>query len=415
MQKCAPECSVIIPVYNKWDLTRNCLASLREHSMAHDLEVVVVDNGSSDATASELVPLGKSLFGERFVPIIFSANKNFGPACNAGARAATSTLLFFLNNDTILTPNWFPPLQKALHCHENFGAVGPLLLYENGTVQHLGVTFGTIGPMHLYQDFPPDHPVVVKDRDLQCITGAALMIRADLFQDCGEFFEEYQNGFEDLDICVQLQRRGKKMRCIKESRIFHLESQTPGRKEGDDKNSILFTKRCGRDVYIDIHHHALRDGFSVFISDLLTVGFRLQEKDEQAITAKALGQEGGVWQDLRKKHPLWIKGREVLAQSLELAGRQVDALPLRGELAEIEPMLNRYRDLARLVPFAATGTTWPGTVEKHLGIIAQNKSNKIYAQATLYGARQRFKQGGDPFLEQAFEAKLKEMFPNDCG
>ncbi len=103
------------------------------------------------------------------------------------------------------------------------------------------------------------------------------MIRSDVFKDCGEFYEGYRNGYEDLELCVQLRRRGKKLRCVPASRIFHLESQTPGRKEGDDHNSVVFAERCGTDVYVDVHHHALRDGFSVFISDLLTPlnsGFR---------------------------------------------------------------------------------------------------------------------------------------------
>ncbi len=113
----------------------------------------------------------KNLFGERFAPIVFPENRNFGPACNAGARASKGALLFFLNNDTVLTPGWFPPLRDAFRDNDSLGAVGPLLLYGDKTVQHLGVSFGTIGPFHLYHDFPADHPVVLKDRDLQCITG----------------------------------------------------------------------------------------------------------------------------------------------------------------------------------------------------------------------------------------------------
>ncbi|MCC8193448.1 MAG: glycosyltransferase family 2 protein, partial [Deltaproteobacteria bacterium] len=277
MRKQIPECSIIIPVFNKWELTRNCLASLREHSSGHDLEIIVVDNGSSDATAPELASYGTGLFGARFGAIVFSENRNFGPACNAGARAATSPVLFFLNNDTLATPGWLPPLLTGLD-GLGCGALGPVLLYEDGTVQHMGVTYGTRGPSHLYQHFPPDHPVVSRKRELQGITGAALMIRADIFRECGEFYEGYRNGFEDLELCVQIRRKGGRLRCLASSRMFHLESQTPGRKDGDAANGDIFAKRCGDAVYTDIHHHALRDGFSFFITDLLTVSAKLQEK-----------------------------------------------------------------------------------------------------------------------------------------
>ena len=104
-----PAFSVIIPVYGRWDLTHACLVSLHEHSHGQTYEVIVVDNASTDATVTELAPLGQSLFGEAFSVIRFTENKNFGPACNAGATKACAPLLFFLNNDTLMTPGWRYP------------------------------------------------------------------------------------------------------------------------------------------------------------------------------------------------------------------------------------------------------------------------------------------------------------------
>ena len=110
----APLLSVVIPVYDQFPLTRDCLLSLREHTPRTDIEIIVVDNGSSDATANELEPLGDSLFAERFHAIRLDENRNFGPACNLGANAARGELLFFLNNDSILTSGWLEPLLAAL-------------------------------------------------------------------------------------------------------------------------------------------------------------------------------------------------------------------------------------------------------------------------------------------------------------
>lgn len=412
MQPRVPECSVIIPVFNKWELTKACLASLREHTAGHDLEVVVVDNGSSDATAAELAPYGSSLFGERFSAVVFPENKNFGPACNAGARAAASPVLFFLNNDTILTPGWLPPLLEALREGGASSAVGPLLLYEDGSVQHMGVAYGTRGPFHLYQHFPADHPVVFRKRELQAITGAALMIRADFFRECGEFFAKYRNGFEDLDLCVAIRRHGGTLRCVPASRVFHLESQTPGRKDGDDHNGAIFTGRCGADVYTDIHHHALRDGFSVFISDLLTIGVKLKEKDEVALTEKAQGGDAQAWLRLVREHPFWIRGREVLAQSLERQKLYAEAVRFRAELTEIEPLVSRYRDLLRLAPFAGE-TPWLGKAETHLNTMLRHKTDRAFALNAVQESRRRFRHEGEPALEQAFAAKLREWFPQN--
>lgn len=407
-----PECSVIIPVYNKWELTRNCLVSLCKHTVGHDIEIIVVDNGSSDATATELAPCGKALFGERFSAIVFPENRNFGPACNTGARSATSPVLFFLNNDTLMTPGWLPPLLGAMYAENPPAAVGPLLLYEDGTVQHMGVTYGTRGPSHLYQHFPADHPVVFRKRELQSITGAALMIRIGIFRECGGFYEKYRNGFEDLDLCMQIRRRGGTLLCIFSSRVYHLESQTPGRNDERDHNSAIFTSRCAGDVYTDIHQHALRDGFSVFINDLLTIGVKLKALDERLVTEQAQGKDVAVWLHLARENPLWIEGREVLARSLEQAGQYAEAVRFRAELTDIEQTLPRYKELLKLAPLVED-VPWLGTVERDINIMSMLRTDYTFARNTLQTIRRRFGHKGGPFLEALFDAKLREWFPGE--
>ena len=238
--------SVIIPVFNKWTLTRNCLASLREHTRGYTFEVIVLDNASCDETATELEPYGKSLFGSYFTAIVFSENQNFGPACNAGAVVAKAPLLLFLNNDTVLTPGWAAPLLEALVNDASLGAVGPLLLYGNGTVQHLGVTYSPLGTRHLYMRFPGNHPLIHTRRNLQFITAACMLMPKTLFVTCGQFFKGYRNGFEDTELCIHIRRQGKRLGCITSSTVYHLESQTPGRKDSEAANGELLQQRCGK-------------------------------------------------------------------------------------------------------------------------------------------------------------------------
>lgn len=403
------QCSIIIPVCNKWELTKACLASIREHSSGHDLEIIVVDNGSSDATAAELAPYGSSLFGPRFSALVFNENRNFGPACNAGAKAASSAVLFFLNNDTLLTPGCLAPLFEALNTENAPGALGPLLLYPDDSVQHLGVTYGTNSPEHLYQHFPSGHPVVSKKRNLQSITGAAFLIRHGFFHECGGFFEDYKNGFEDLDLCVQITRRGRTLRCVPESKVYHLEGQSQGRKDWDDHNSRIFTSRCGQDVYTDIHLHALRDGFEVFISDLLTVCVKLKDKDELRLAAQAQGKDASTWLNLTRENPYWLRGREILAHSLEQARQYDQAADLRAELAQIEPTLARYRALLGLAPHLQD-TSGLGVVEKHMQTILRFQSDAAFAKSFIREVRQRQRPGGDAFLEELYAKKLNANF-----
>ncbi len=405
-----PAFSVIIPVFNKWDLTRACLASLREHSGGLAYEAVVVDNASTDATATELEPLGRSLFGGAFSAIRFAKNRNFGPACNAGAEKARAPLLFFLNNDTLLTPAWAPPLLAAMHEANAPGAVGPLLLYENNTVQHMGTAFLPGSPCHLYQGFPADHPVVGRPRKLQLITAAALMLPKALFAQCGAFFEGYRNGFEDVELSVRIRQAGKELRCVTKSVIYHLESQTPGRKDGDAHNGTLLYERCGKDLYIDLHHHALRDGFHVFVDDFFSLSLRLTDEEERAVNQSAEGKTPLEWLEIMRRHPFWVTGRDALAAALERAGQYTEALHLRAELADFLPLEERYAQLARTAAAAKDGKL-EETARERLRTIGQYRENRGLAATAVRKAKERAQNGHDQLLTRLYDEKFKLLHP----
>src|SRR5205807_1738966 len=100
--------SIVIPVHDQAFYTRVCLASLEPEQ--DGAEVLVVDNGSSDATPALL---GEWADGERRRRALrFDENLGFGPACNAGAGAAGGELLVFLNNDTFVLPGWLEALLR---------------------------------------------------------------------------------------------------------------------------------------------------------------------------------------------------------------------------------------------------------------------------------------------------------------
>jgi len=405
-----PAFSVIIPVYGRWDLTRACLVSLRDHSRGQLCEVIVVDNASADATATELAPLGRSLFGDAFSLIRFTGNKNFGPACNAGAAQARAPLLFFLNNDTLMTPDWAPPLLTALREDASLGAVGSLLLYENNTVQHLGASFDPGRLLHLYQGFPADHPVIFRPRSLQFITAAALMLPRDLFFQVGGFYEGYRNGFEDVELSVRIRQAGKELRCIPSSVVYHLESQSPGRSDGEDHNGALLYKRCGKDLYTDLHHHGLRDGFHVFVNDLLSLSLRLTDEAEADITRQAEGKSPLEWLEIMRRNPFWIAGRDALATELERQGKYKEALPLRAELEDFLPLRERYIQLLRTAAKAGNADI-AETARTRLDRIETYRSNQNIAAALVRKAKERGKGGCDPALSQLYDEKFAQLHP----
>lgn len=406
-----PEFSVIIPVFNKWDLTLGCLKSLREHSGGHAFEVIVVDNASSDATATDLAPLGESLFGDAFAAIRFEENRNFGPACNVGAKAAGAPVLFFLNNDTLLTPGWAAPLLSALRGEPELGAVGPLLLYANETVQHLGVVYSPQGALHLYRDFPRSHPVVARRRDLSCLTGAAVMLGRDLFFGCDGFYEGYRNGYEDQELCARIRQAGKKLACIPESVVYHLESQSSGRHEGESHNVELFFRRCGKLVRSDFHIHAARDGFEVFLNDLFRLSLKLPDAEERRLTREAQDKPPHVWASMMGEHPLWIGGLELFANLCAKRGEFEKELPFRLRLADLRPTLERYLDVLQLEPHFPQGSPWTVKFREHLGFMELYRGDEKAATRRMRFFQKKFPPENPAFFERLCREKAARMFP----
>lgn len=296
--------SIIIPVQNQWKLTEACLRSLAEHTPQDDIQILVMDNGSTDDTSTQCAPLGAALFGSRFRHIPLGHNRNFGPACNEGAHAADADYLFFLNNDTLLTAGWLPPLLDAFARQPDLGATGPLLLYPDDRVQHAGVTFTpTWQVTHLYQFFPRNHPVLFKKRTVQALTGAALMIPAGLFASCGGFFEEYRNGYEDLDLCAQIRAKGLVLRCTPQSVIYHLTSQTPGRFDSDDHNALLLSSRCDGVFQPDQHRFGTEDGYMFQLSPTLHAILTAKSPSEKV----DMNSPHALWSAVNAE-PLWAEG-----------------------------------------------------------------------------------------------------------
>ena len=350
--------SVIIPVFNRWDLTRACLESLRRHTLGDYLEVIVVDNHSEDATANELAPLGRSLFGADFHALRQESNLGFAAACNLGAKTARAPYLFFLNNDTLLTPNWSAPLLAALRESSRLGAVGPLLLYpDDERVQHLGIAFNpTLSTEHLYAKFPASHPAASAPRRLQASTGAALLIPKDLFFAAGSFYEGYQNGCEDIELCGRLREMGKEVNIAPKSRIIHLESQTPGRGDHDSANFTLLNERLRGHFAPDLHKLIKQDGFELGLTPWLDTFICLPAWREAEISAEHapahLPPQPGTWWEILRQEPLWQSGYDRLAQYLEQQGNYAGASGLRLLAASFFPLLPNYRALAKTASLA---------------------------------------------------------------
>jgi len=256
-------CSIIIPVFNKLDYTRQCLEALAKNTGVESYEVIIVDNGSRDGTPEFL----KTLEGD--VKIITNAtNLGFAKACNQGARVAEGEYLVFLNNDTLPQPGWLEELVKLLSSDPTIGIAGSKLIYPGtNLIQHAGKVWTEVAsrqtpPAHLYYRLPADAPFVNKTREFQLVTGACLMLRKSDFEAVGGFDEGYRNGWEDDDLCMKIRAGGKRVFYCATSVLYHYEMTTEGRRDHDEANRSRFMAKWGDIIYKDDEKYYLEDGFT---------------------------------------------------------------------------------------------------------------------------------------------------------
>jgi len=295
-----------------------------------------VDNGSTDATKTGCQPLGSTLFPRHFRLLRLPRNVNFGPACNMGAHAATGELLLLLNNDTLLSPNWLPPLVQALRDDPRCGAVGPLLVYPADAhlgvrVQHLGIVVEPqLYPRHLYEFFPAEHPLARKKRAVQTLTAAAMLLPRALFFDCGGFCEEYRNGGEDVDLGLHITQRGLAQYCVPQSVVTHLTSQTPGRNDHERHNAEVLKRRCLKLFLPDLHYHAQHDGYVLGLSPAMIPYLGLPPRRAELLHQRmASGFDAGLCREMLQREPLWQEGYGLLARFVERTGALAEACALR--------------------------------------------------------------------------------------
>lgn len=368
-----PQLSIIIPAFNCWALTRGCLQSLQEHTQEQELyEVIVVDNASSDETASELPLLGTALFGENFKHIRHETNRNFSGACNAGAEAASAPLLFFLNNDTLLSKDWLPPLLNSFapatdtnptrtnaRLSGATGAVGPLLLYpETGRIQHMGIAFSPkFEVIHLYQNFIPAKRFLDQERRFQALTGAALMLPSALFKRLGGFHDGYINGSEDIDLCLRLQEAGYAMYCKSDSVIYHLECQSKGRTKFERENTELLMSRCQHLIKPDLHEFFNSDNYSLQLTPEFN-GYPKPKPELSNMLRRKYHDDPRPenLMHLLRVEPAWEEGYKLLGKIYESSANLSEVCSVYSLLSALIPKKEHFEALGR----AARNNRQPG-------------------------------------------------------
>ncbi len=219
-----PHVSIVIPVFNKIAYTAACLRSLAEHADGIAFETIVVDDGSTDATAQRLAQIDGIRVHRN------AENLGFVGSCNAGAAMARGEFVLFLNNDTVVTAGWLRALLDCFAQEPDAGLVGSKLVYPDGRLQEAGGIVFSDGSGWNYGRFgDPSDPRYNMRREADYCSGAAIMLPRALLEKLGGFDTRYAPAYyEDTDLAFAVRESGKKVFVEPRSCVVHFEGITAG-------------------------------------------------------------------------------------------------------------------------------------------------------------------------------------------
>ena len=255
----APDLSVVIVSWNTRELLKRCLASLLADAATSciTLEVIVVDNASSDGSAAELA--------RRFPTITvdaLDANIGFAAATNRGIRSLSGDNILLLNPDTELLPGALMALRRALHSMPHVGLVGGLLLNPDGSLQSSGYHFPTLTQSFL--DFFPLHSRLVGSQLNGRVSpgdgrspyavdhplGACMMVRRAVIERVGLLDEHFFMYSEEIDWCRRIIAGGWTVLIAPTAQIIHFGGQSTSQASGE----MFLQLHRSRAYYFQLYH-----------------------------------------------------------------------------------------------------------------------------------------------------------------
>ena len=246
-----PLVSIVIPAYNQFTYTYYCIKSIIENSGNISYEVILADDCSTDLT-TQIISIVDNL-----VVVKTESNMLFLRNCNHAAKQAKGEYILFLNNDTQVQKDWLSPLVQLCERDSSIGMVGSKLVYADGTLQEAGGIIWKDGTGWNYgrndDAMKPEYNYV---RDVDYISGAAIMIRHSLWKTIGGFDEYFAPAYcEDSDLAFMVRKAGYRVVYQPASVVVHFEGKSNGTDVGTGvkkyqvENSIKLKEKW-KDVFI---------------------------------------------------------------------------------------------------------------------------------------------------------------------
>lgn len=266
-----PEVAIIIVNYNTRALLLDCINSVIDSSKEMNIEIIVVDNDSSDGSVEAV----REAFPDVFV-LANSTNLGFGAACNQAIKIARSPLILLLNSDARLTVEALRAVCDCMLTQESCGAAGCRLV--NAAGRHAINTRNFLTPFnqaleqanlasrlssrYLRRTYHPKLDSNLTDCSVDWIDGACLMLRRAALDEVGLFDERFFMYSEDEDICLRLKMQGWSVCYSEAGTAFHRGGATTEK----DRVNMLFHFYYGHMLFL--RKHRSRPSASLYLANM---------------------------------------------------------------------------------------------------------------------------------------------------
>lgn len=247
-----PLISIILVLYNRAELTLQCLLSLAANC-TEPFEIIIVDNASSDYTGTLLNQLaGVKIIRNR-------ENLHFLLASNQAAQEAIGEYILFLNNDTQVLPGSITSAIATITKSDDIGVVGGKIILFDGSLQEAGSIIWKDGSCSGYgRGDSPFEPMYMFSRDVDYCSGAFLLTKRSLFRENGGFDQDYKPAYyEETDYCLRLWSMSQRVVYDPNVVILHYEFAS-----STSVDSALSLQLKNRDIFVAKHREKLQYHYS---------------------------------------------------------------------------------------------------------------------------------------------------------
>lgn len=240
LPECLPRVTLIVPTRDQCKLLRACIEGLLNETDYPNLEIIVVDNQSTDPETLDYL---KNIEARGVLILEHPYPFNYSTINNRAAHIATGEVIGLLNNDIeIIESHWLKEMVSQLY-RPNVGIVGAKLLWPNRMVQHGGVVVGVNGLAAHAGNYLEDADAGYLGtnqitRKQSAVTAACLLVQKSLFTEVGGLNQvAFPVAFNDVDLCLRIHKKGLAVIITTGTKLIHAESASRGKDITREKQS----------------------------------------------------------------------------------------------------------------------------------------------------------------------------------